>query len=68
MKSSEDLRDVCIKQLSGGLERIAHTLDVYCEILREIAPDSSPAMHAVMHMSAANAELSSAEYLLEDVQ
>lgn len=68
VKRSEDLNAVCVKQISGGLEHIAHTLDMYCETLREIAPDSSPAMHAVMHMSAANAELSSAEYLLEDVQ
>ena len=37
-------------------------------LLRELAPDSSPAMHAIMHLGVANAELGSAEQLLGDVK
>ena len=68
MESSRDLDALAVRQISSGLEHYMNTLDIYCQILREIAPNSSPAMHAIMHMSTANAELGSADDLLGDIE
>lgn len=68
MGTSGDLDSLAISQIGYGLGHVMETIDNYCELLREVAPNSSPAMHAIMHMGTANAELGSAEQLLGDVE
>ena len=68
MKTREDSKSLAVSQIGYGLGHIMETLDNYCKLLHEIAPNSSPAMHAIMHLGVANAELGSAEQLLGDVE
>lgn len=65
---NKEVRMSALQMLSATLQSM-ESIAIYMEMfLRAFAPDDPAAMHAVMHISTAGAELTSAEYLLGDIQ
>ena len=64
---SGSLDALTVRQIGFGLDHIVDVIDDYCMLLLRVAPDSLPAVHAILHLENAKDEIGSAGQLVDDV-
>ena len=65
---SGSLDALAVRQICYVLDCIRNVIESNCVVLREAAPNSLPAVHAILHLGNANDEIGRAKELLEDVE